>query len=190
MKLVETEIEGCFVVEYSKYFDDRGFFARMFDFSALENSEWSEPFFPHVNASLTLSAGSVRGLHFQEEPFEERKIVFLGRGTVDDLLLDTRPASSTFGKAIKVRLSAGENAVFVPSGIAHGFQTLVDDVLLIYLVSQVHSPEHERGFSIDSILDQIELDLSITSMSTRDKTLPPFKKKKPGEDFENTVCTS
>ena len=125
--------------------DERGFFARAFcqrEFAALG----LETGLVQANVSGSRHAGTIRGLHYQVAPAEETKLMRCIRGSAWDVIVDLRPESRTFGQWFGTELSAdNRRQLYVPRGFAHGYQTLVDDAEMFYLVSAFHSPEHERG---------------------------------------------
>ena len=102
------------------------------------------------NHSLSAAAGTIRGLHFQIAPHAQAKLVRVVRGRVLDVAVDLRRSSPTFGRHFAVELSADNWAqLFVPVGFAHGFCTLTEDVEVLYKVSELYSPAHDRGLAWD-----------------------------------------
>ena len=102
--------------------------------------------FVQDNQSFSVSAGTVRGLHFQIPPFQQAKLVRVLRGKIFDVVVDLRRSSATYGKHIGVELSAdGGEQLFVPRGFAHGFCTLVENTEIFYKVDAVYSAAHDRG---------------------------------------------
>jgi len=129
-----------------------------------------------MNLSHTGARGTLRGMHFQRDPAGEAKLIRCTQGRVFDVLVDLRAASPTFGqyRAVELGADAG-NAIYIPRGCAHGFQTLTDDATLHYCHSHRYSPGHEGGVSpLDPDL-AIAWPLPIAHMSDRDRSLPPFK---------------
>lgn len=140
-----TTIHGAYVVELEPHTDGRGSFARAYckrEFKAAGID------FDIVQCNLAHSkhAGIVRGLHFQESPKLESKLVRCVRGAVLDALVDMRPTSSTYRETTSIRLDeVNQLALFVPSGVAHGYQVLEDESLFLYMTDQYYTPGLERG---------------------------------------------
>lgn len=149
MRFVPLELDGAFLVELERYEDERGFFARTWD---------GGEFLAHglaggiVQSSISrnTSAGTLRGMHFQSAPHEETKLVRCTRGTIYDVIVDLRTGSATHQKWVGVELDADRaTALYVPKGFAHGFQTLVDDTEVLYLMSTPYVPEASTGVRWD-----------------------------------------
>jgi dTDP-4-dehydrorhamnose 3,5-epimerase len=174
MKFTETKIHGVFVIELEKHEDDRGWFARA----------WCcEEFAAHglptdlaqTNLSHNAQRGTVRGMHFQTAPHAEAKLVRCVAGGVHDIALDLRPESPTFKQFVATELSAGNGrAVFLPEGIAHGFQTLTDDATLFYQMSAPYAPEFARGVRWDDAAFQIEWPIAEAIVCEHDLAFPIF----------------
>ena len=145
MNLEATRIGGVFRVRLEPRGDARGTFARIFD---LETVRRADPAFQiaQINRSLTRALGTIRGLHYQRAPRAEDKLVQCLRGAIFDVAVDLRPGSPTYRQWVGQELSAeNQQLLLVPKGCAHGFQTLTDDCLVEYFVSEFYSPEHEGG---------------------------------------------
>lgn len=145
MKFTQTPLAGAYLVDLEKRGDERGFFARFFcekEFAA----QGLETRFVQINNSLSAEAGTLRGMHYQQAPAAEVKLVRCLKGALWDAILDLRPNSSTFGQWFGAELS-GENRrmMYVPRGFAHGFLTVQSDTEALYLVSAFYAPEAERG---------------------------------------------
>lgn len=174
MKFTETKIHGVFVIELEKHEDDRGWFARA----------WCcEEFTAHglptdlaqTNLSHNAQRGTVRGMHFQTAPHAEAKLVRCVAGAVHDIALDLRPESPTFKQSVATELSADNGrAVFLPEGIAHGFQTLTDDATLFYQMSAPYAPEFARGVRWDDAAFQIEWPIAEAIVCEHDLAFPIF----------------
>ncbi len=149
MHFTPLPLDGAWLIKEEPRGDSRGWFARAFcaaEFSAqgLESS------FPQINRSLSASAGTLRGMHYQREPHAETKVVSCLRGALHDVIVDIRPASATFRRWHAVTLIAGDGAwLYVPKGFAHGFITLKDDTEAFYLVSTPYAPDAEGGLRFD-----------------------------------------
>ena len=145
MIFAATPLEGAFVIEPEPSTDARGLFARTWcqrEFAA----HGLETRIAQCSTSFNPRKGTLRGMHYQVAPFEETKIVRCTRGSIYDVIIDLRPDSSTALRHFTVVLSAdNRTAVYVPTGFAHGFQTLQDDTEVLYQISEFYSPEHARG---------------------------------------------
>ena len=145
----ETLVRGAFVVEVEKRGDDRGFFARAF--CRKEFKEQGIDFNPvQGNIGASLFRGTLRGLHYQVRPHEEKKLVRCTAGALFDVIVDLRPASPSYKKWFGIELTARNyRMVLVPEGCAHGYLTLADQSEVFYLVSEYYSPGAERGIRWD-----------------------------------------
>jgi dTDP-4-dehydrorhamnose 3,5-epimerase len=133
----------------ARFGDHRGFFSEVW--SAAGFSELGlDVSFVQDNHSFSVEAGVLRGLHYQEPPAEQAKLVRVVRGAIYDVAVDIRQGSPTFGKWVGLTVSAEAwNQVFVPAGFAHGFLTLEPNTEVLYKVSAGYSPEHDRGIRFD-----------------------------------------
>lgn len=132
-----------FEVETSIFSDSRGEFENViprFFAQADENIIVNQ-----VNISRNLKSGTIRGLHFQEKPFAEYKVVKCIKGAAFDVVVDIRPSSISFGKWISFTIDARSASILIPPGFAHGFQTLEDHSEMLYLHSNIYSAKHSSG---------------------------------------------
>ncbi len=141
----ETKLKGAFVVEPSRFDDERGFFARTFcqeEFTA----HGLNPRVVQCNISFNKNKGTLRGMHYQVVPYDEAKLVRCTRGAIYDVIIDLRPESSTFKQWIAVELTAeNRRMLHVREGFAHGFQTLEDNTEVFYQMSEFYHPEYAWG---------------------------------------------
>lgn len=145
MKIHTYEIDGILLIEPKRFHDARGFFSETYN--AIELAVHGvETAFVQDNLSLSTASGTVRGLHFQNPPFAQAKLIRVARGAIFDVAVDIRAGSPTFGKPVGIELSA-ENGLqlFIPAGFAHGFATLRPLTEIAYKVSAPYSAEHDRG---------------------------------------------
>ena len=173
MKVDELEIAGSYLMTLPNSKDHRGSFENHFpqsELGFLSNSFHIK----QVNLSRNIHKGTLRGLHYQVEPYAESKIVSCIIGEVFDVIVDLRQDSSSFGRWQSIQLKAAQNFVYVPPGVAHGFQTLEDNCMLQYLHSGEYSAAHSSGIRYnDSELD-ISWPLEISNISLADQQLPNF----------------
>ena len=164
----ETKLKGSYEIDLNYFNDDRGWFARTYckkDFSQIKhNEDWVQ-----INHSFTKKKGSIRGLHFQINPHTETKLVRCISGKIFDVIVDIRQNSPTFLNWFGVELSQiNKKMLYIPHGFAHGFQTLTDDVELIYHHSSYYVPGSEGGFRYNDPKLDIEWRLDVTNISERD----------------------
>ena len=169
MIFTETSIPDSFIIEMKKNGDDRGWFSRTFckeEFKLINHhAEWVQ-----MNHSFTKQKGTIRGMHYQNQPHTEIKLIRCIAGAVYDVIIDVRKNSSTFLKWFGVELSAQNGKmIYVPQGFAHGFQTLSDNVELIYHHSSFYIPNVEGGIKYDDPTIKINWPLELTNISERDK---------------------
>ncbi|MBU6476170.1 MAG: dTDP-4-dehydrorhamnose 3,5-epimerase [Alphaproteobacteria bacterium] len=175
MKFVPTPIAGAFVVETDIHSDERGSFMRLYCAGEQKAQTGFDKPVAQANRSVTTQKGSVRGLHYQRAPALESKMVRCTRGRVFDVAVDLRAGSKTFLKHFSVELDAAKgNALLIPEGCAHGFQTLEDDCEMIYLHTAPYAKEHEGGLAHDDPALGIVWPLPVTMISARDRAFPPL----------------
>ena len=174
LKFTETKINGVFLIEIEKIEDDRGFFARTLDKQEFQKRKLIENFV-QCSISYNKKKGTIRGIHFQLSPYEETKIVSCVRGKIFDVLVDLRKNSSTFKQWESNELSSGNHKMlYIPKGIAHGFQTLEDDSEVYYQMSQYHKSEYYKGIRFDDQNFKIKWPLPISTISKNDKNWETF----------------
>lgn len=129
-----------------------------------------------INISSNPSKGTLRGLHYQRHPHAEQKLVYCIQGTIHDVILDLRPDSPTYLQWVSVTLShKTPQALYIPAGCAHGFQTLEDDTTLLYLISEYYTPSASSGIRYDDPAFGIEWPLPVSALSERDQQWIPFQ---------------
>jgi dTDP-4-dehydrorhamnose 3,5-epimerase len=167
-----TPLAGVMLVQRRPRPDARGSFARIFCADALAPAGWQGPI-AQINHSVTALRGTVRGLHFQQVPFAEMKLISCVRGQVWDVAVDLRHDSPTFGRWYAHMLSPESGiAMLIPQGCAHGFQALSDDAQLIYCHSAPYAAQAEQGVSAVDPRLAIAWPLPICNLSERDAALP------------------
>lgn len=173
----ETKLKGAFIVELDKKEDFRGGFARFF---------CQDEFFDHdlsgevvqANTSFNCKRGTLRGMHFQADPFAECKTIRCVRGAIYDVIIDLRPDSPTFKQWFGIELRAGDwKMLYIPQHFAHGYLTLEDDSEVIYLVSQVYVPDAGRGVCYNDPAFAIQWPEKVTCISEQDKNWERFESK-------------
>lgn len=145
MIFTETPIAGAFVIEPEAIRDNRGFFARTWCSYEFERHGLN-PRLVQCSTSFNSRKGTLRGLHYQTAPHLEAKLVRCTRGAAFDVVVDVRMQSPTFGQWYASEISdTNGRMMYVPEGVAHGFQTLVDDTELFYQISTFYAPEFASG---------------------------------------------
>ena len=175
MTFEETSIDGAWLISLEPRTDERGFFARAWCEQELSTRGLTGTFV-QCNDSYSRSAGTLRGLHYQAEPHGEVKLIRCIRGAVFDVIVDVRPESPSYLRWFGVELSAeNRRSLYVPSGCAHGYQTLVDDSEVMYPVSTMYTPAAERGIRWDDPLFAISWpDVTERYLSPKDTRWPDF----------------
>jgi dTDP-4-dehydrorhamnose 3,5-epimerase len=174
VKFTETPLPGAFLIDLEPHQDERGFFARTF--CVREFAEHGlDPTVAQCNLSSNRKAGTLRGMHFQQPPLSEAKLVRCVRGAIHDVVVDLRPQSATYLRQFSVELNtANRRALFVPALFAHGFQTLMDNTEVEYQMSEVYAPETSWGFRYDDPALGIRWPLPVSVISAQDLRWPPF----------------
>lgn len=176
MKFIKTDIDGCYLITYKTFHDDRGYFSVPFNRQEFNDNLGYEVDFVQDNMSYS-KKNVIRGLHFQTGEYEQAKLVTCTHGRVLDVVVDIRKDSHTFGNVIKVDLGLGlERHLFVPRGCAHGFSVLSDTAVFQYKVDNLYNKEFEGGIIYnDSVL---KINWGILKgqeiVSEKDKELPTF----------------
>ncbi len=170
----ETHLPGAYVVEIKKIKDERGFFARTWDKDEFSKMELDSEF---VQSSISANnkKGTLRGMHYQIEPYEESKIVTCAKGKIFDVIIDLRKNSKTFKKWISIELSSSNHKIlYIPKGFAHGFQTLEDNTEVHYDITQAHRPEYARGLRWNDPTFNIKWPSEVTTISNKDQGFDYF----------------
>jgi dTDP-4-dehydrorhamnose 3,5-epimerase len=171
----ELSIPGCFAIDLEPNEDERGFFARTFDEEEFAARGLVSRF---IQSSLSFSRrrGTVRGLHFQAAPHLETKLVRAVAGAVLDVVVDLRRGSSTYLQSASIELSAdNRTALYVPAGLAHGFQTLRDESELLYMIDAPHVPGAAVGVRWDDPALGLRWPEPVTMISPRDLAFPDWR---------------
>ena len=175
MVFVETKLDGAYLVKLEPYEDERGFFAL----------SWSEKEFAaralesrlvECNVSFNRKKGTLRGMHYQEAPYGQVKLVRCTRGAIFDVIIDLRASSPTFKQWVGTELSAeNHHALYIPRDFAHGFQTLTDDAEILYQMSDPFVPGSGRGVRWNDPAFGITWPHSDRRILERDNEYPDFQ---------------
>ena len=176
MKVIETEIEGVFILEPRVFGDDRGYFFESFSLKHFEEKV-SKTVFVQDNESKS-KYGVLRGLHYQLPPYTQAKLVRVVKGRVLDVAVDIRKGSPTFGKYVAVELSE-ENKLqfFLPKGFAHGFAVLSEEAIFQYKCDEYYAPDYEGAICYDDPDLGIDWRLPLENiiLSEKDKKHPRLR---------------
>ena len=165
-------LAGLKLLQRQRQGDNRGFLTRLYCADELFSAGWRRPL-AQINYTNTVRCGTVRGMHYQLPPHAEMKLVTCVRGEVWDVAIDLRVDSSTFlNWHAEILSSVNNRAMLIPEGFAHGFQTLSDDVEILYFHSVAHSPESEAALNPKDPSLIIAWPLEITELSIRDAEHP------------------
>ncbi len=177
MEFRPTHLQGLTVVQPVVFGDHRGFFLETYVFERFREAGIASVF-TQDNHSCSREAGVLRGLHFQNPPFAQSKLVRATRGSVFDVAVDLRSGSSTFGEWFGITLSA-ENftMLFVPAGFAHGFCTLEPDTHVQYKVDAPYSPTHDSGIIWNDPRIAVDWPVGSPILSAKDSALPQLSER-------------
>ncbi len=175
MIFTETKLSGATIVDLAPHYDERGFFSRSWcqrEFVA----HGLNPKLVQCNVSYNQKRGTLRGMHLQDAPFAEAKLVRCTRGGIYDVVIDLRAESDTYLQWLGVELTAeNHRALFVPEGFAHGFITLEDDTEVFYQMSEFFAPECARGYRWNDPAFGIVWPVAVEVISEKDAALPDFR---------------
>lgn len=167
--LKETGIDGLIVIEPIVFGDERGYFFEPFNMKRFEELTGTKFTFVQDNESKS-SRGVLRGLHFQKPPFAQGKLVRVVKGSVQDVVVDIRKDSPTFGQHFSIVLSEQNKLqLWIPPGFAHGFATLEDDTIFVYKCTEYYAPQTEGCLQWNDNMLQINWLLNNPLLSEKDK---------------------
>ena len=172
MKRIDTKIEGVYVIEPQVFGDHRGYFMETYSAEKFSNLG-IDTVFVQDNQSYTKAKGTLRGIHFQNAPYAQAKLVRVTKGAVLDVAVDLRKGSPTYKKWVAVELSEeNKRMFFIPRGFGHGFLTLTDDVEFCYKVDNLYNKESDRGIRFDDPDIAVEWGNSNPILSAKDENAP------------------
>ncbi|HUD10010.1 MAG TPA: dTDP-4-dehydrorhamnose 3,5-epimerase [Patescibacteria group bacterium] len=175
MQVTDTPLNGLKIIEPDQFEDNRGYFLKSFEKKVFSEQEIDFTIV-QINHSFNLAKGTLRGMHFQVEPFAQAKLVFCQRGKAFDVAIDLRKDSATYKKWYGLELSQETKQIlYIPKGFAHGFQTLEDNTEVIYFISNEYSKEHESGVKWNDPVFAVNWPLEPTVIADKDKNWPDFQ---------------
>lgn len=174
MKRIETALPGVCIIEPQVFGDHRGYFMETYSQKAFAELG-IDNVFVQDNQSFTAQAGTLRGIHFQNAPMAQAKLVRVTKGAVLDVAVDLRKGSPTYCQWVAVELSAeNKRMLFIPRGFGHGFRTLTNDVEFCYKVDNLYSKECDRGIRFDDPAIGVEWGTVIPELLSGKDTAAPL----------------
>lgn len=175
MKFNETAIYGAYIIETDRIIDERGFFINSWNKNEFQKHNLDTDL-TECNIAFNNKKGTIRGLHYQAEPYEGVKLVRCTKGKIWDVVLDLRPNSKTFKQWFSVELTEENNKLnYIPAGCAHGYQTLEDNSQMLYLMSQEYMIGYERGIKYSDPSFNISFPLEVSIISEKDNSWKLFE---------------
>jgi dTDP-4-dehydrorhamnose 3,5-epimerase len=172
MRFSETLLKGAFVIYLDPVQDERGFFSRVFCQNEFA-MQGLRSTFVQSNQSGSLLSGTIRGLHYQISPHDEVKLVRCVKGAVFDVMVDIRKDSPTFLQWFGQELTENNDTMlYIPQGFAHGFQTLVDNSHIFYMVSNFYTPDYEQTIRYNDSKIDVRWPLPVSNISQKDTSAP------------------
>lgn len=175
MRFMPTALAGAYAIEIDRLEDERGFFARTFCRDEFTDRGLSQSF-AQCNISFNARKGTLRGMHFQERPHDEAKLVRCTRGAIYDVIVDIRRNSPTFRAWAGFELTAeNRKMLYIPQGFAHGFQTMEDNCEVFYQISETYHPDLARGVRWNDPAFAIKWPIAVPFVSHRDANYADFE---------------
>lgn len=172
MYRIETQLPGVCIIEPQVFGDHRGYFMETYSTKAFSDIGINCNFVQD-NQSYTAQKGTLRGIHFQNEPFAQAKLVRVTHGAVLDVAVDLRKGSPTYRQWVGVELTAeNKRMLFIPRGFGHGFVTLTDDVEFCYKVDNLYSKQCDRGIHFDDPAIGVQWGIENPILSQKDSSSP------------------
>jgi dTDP-4-dehydrorhamnose 3,5-epimerase len=174
MIFTPTQLAGAYIIEPERHEDERGFFARVWCQQEYQ-AQGVNPRLVQCSVSFNKQRGTLRGMHWQQAPHAEAKVVRCTMGAIYDVIIDLRPDSATF-KSYEALLLTPENRtmLYIPEGCAHGFLTLLDNTEVFYQMSEFYHPENQTGVRWNDPAFGIHWIDEVRVISPRDAHYPDF----------------
>ena len=180
---IETSLKDLYKIEQKPIEDERGFLSRFFCAEEFKEIGFTKPI-AQMNHTFTKQKGAVRGMHFQNSPHTETKIITCMRGEVFDVAVDIRKNSPTFLQwHAEILSEKNQSSLYIPDGFAHGFQTLTENCELLYIHSSSYQPDAEGALNALEPKLSIDWPLEITEISERDRNNPMISSEFKGIDI-------
>ncbi|MFL8675405.1 MULTISPECIES: dTDP-4-dehydrorhamnose 3,5-epimerase [unclassified Clostridioides] len=169
--IIKTKLKDCVEIIPNIFEDSRGITIKPYHYPTFKNLGIEEFF--NEDLFVTSKKGTIRGLHFQKEPFAQSKIIYCVSGSILDVAVDIRKDSPTYGEHVCFNIdSRKRNIAYIPNGFAHGYQVLEENTMVIYKLSSPYSPNNEGGIKWDSM--NINWNKINPIISSKDNKLPTF----------------
>ena len=173
----ETEFEGLYIIKIEKLIDERGYFARSWDEKDFEEKGLNSKLL-QCNVSFNHNKGTLRGMHYQKEPYQEAKLIRCTKGKIFDVVIDLRINSKNFKKWLSFELNEeNHKMLYVPEGFAHGFQTLEDNTEIFYQMTQNYMPNFANGIRWNDPMFNINWPIKEPILSKKDQRFTDFNQK-------------
>lgn len=177
MKVTELEIKGVFLLEPNVFKDYRGYYMESYSQRTLSKYGINDVFVQD-NHLLSLKKGTIRGIHFQNEPYAQAKLLRCTKGQILDVIVDLRKSSPTYKKWLSIKLDdQSKNQIYIPKGFGHACMSLVDDVEVQYKVDNLYEPSYDRAIIWND--PELNIDWQINPkeiiVSQKDKNAPLLK---------------
>lgn len=175
MKITESTLAGVYIIEPKVIADDRGYFMESYHQQKLDEHQLDVSFVQD-NESLSTLKGTLRGLHYQDQPYAQSKLIRVISGSIWDVAVDIRKDSSSYGQSFGITLSAAnKKQLFIPKGFAHGFCTLVNHTQVLYKVDEYYHASADRGIVWNDPELAISWPESNPILSPKDRAHPSLK---------------
>lgn len=175
MNVIKTELEDVYILEPKIFGDQRGWFTESWSKRTMEEAGFFYEFVQD-NHSFSAQKGTLRGIHFQADPFAQAKLVRCTRGAVLDIVVDLRRSSSNYRKWVAVELDAkNQRQLLIPRGFGHAYLTLTENTEFLYKADQFYSPEHDRSIAWNDPDIGIIWPIDQPSLSDKDRKAPLLK---------------
>jgi dTDP-4-dehydrorhamnose 3,5-epimerase len=172
VKFIALPLTGAYRIELDPSLDHRGFFVRTWCAEEFRRHGLN-PRLEQCGLSFNSSKGTLRGMHYQDDPYAEAKLIRCCSGSIYDVIVDLRPASSTYAQWFSAELTpSSQSMLYVPEGVAHGFQALADNSEVFYQMSEAYCPEYARGVRWNDPQFAIAWPLANPILSERDRCFP------------------
>ncbi len=176
MKIINTPLKDCFIIEPRVFKDSRGFFYESFNKDKFKQETGIATDFIQDNVAFSIQ-NVIRGLHFQEGKFAQAKLVSCIKGKIMDVTVDIRLDSPTFGQSFTLELSDENHLqLYIPKGFAHGYSVLSKAAYFQYKVDNVYAPQSEKGIIYNDPTLNIDWQVEKPILSEKDLILPDFRK--------------
>lgn len=172
MRVIKTELDEVLILEPRVFSDNRGYFFESYSERSLREVGIQMKAV-QVNCSASNTRGTIRGLHFQNAPMAQTKLIRCLRGSILDVAVDLRKESPNYLQSVQIEISEKNcRSVYIPKGFAHGLATLEDQTIVEYVVDEFYSPEHDRSIRFDDAQIGVVWPFDVPVLSDKDQNAP------------------